>query len=195
MREKRVTTPDGHAWYVRRRWARRQPPWKRQADHELSPVERDTVPILTDTDDLLGPVLESFTLDAEVGLFVVLALLAVIALGALALVGVVREWVVPFLVANLGWIDVALATIAVLVFLDRLTRPWLIEAESARLFHSHAASGASTGGGAADGPFERSSPRSPRAVSTTSVASFSSLAINDDHRRHAGGAWSAPAPA
>ena len=136
MREKRVTTPDGHAWYVRRRWARRQPPWKHQADHELSPVERDTVPILTDTDDLLGPVLESFTLDAEVGLFVVLALLAVIALGALALVGVVREWVVPFLVANLGWIDVALATIAVLVFLDRLTRPWLIEAESARLFHS-----------------------------------------------------------
>lgn len=136
MREQRVTTPDGHVWFVRRRWAKRQPPWKRRADHELSPAERDTVPILTDTDEFLGPLLEFLTLDAEVGLLLALALLALAALGVLALVGVVGEWVVPFLAANLGWIGAALATVAVLVLLDRLTRPWFIEAESARLFHA-----------------------------------------------------------
>ena len=43
--------------------------------------------------------------------------------------GVVREWVVPFLVANIGWIGATLAAIGVLVLLDRLTRPWFIEAE------------------------------------------------------------------
>ena len=81
MREQRVTTPDGHVWYVRRRWAKRQPPWKRRADYELSPAERDAVPILTDTDELLGPLMEFFSVDAEVGIFVVLALLALVAVG------------------------------------------------------------------------------------------------------------------
>ncbi len=136
MREQRVTTPDGHVWYVRRRWARRQPPWKRRADYDLGPAERDTIPIVTDTDELLGPVGELFTLDAEGGLLLVLALLALAAIGVLALVAVVREWVLPFLAANIGWIGAALATVAVLVLLDRLTRPWFIEAESARLFHA-----------------------------------------------------------
>jgi hypothetical protein len=136
VREQRVTTPDGHVWYVRRRWARRQLPWKRRADRELSPAERETVPMMVDTDELLGPVGEFFALDAEGGLLLVLALLALAALGVLALIGVVREWVLPYLVANAGWIGAALATIAVLVLLDRLTRPWFIEAESARLFHA-----------------------------------------------------------
>jgi hypothetical protein len=44
--------------------------------------------------------------------------------------------VVLFLVANIGWIGAILAAIAILVVLDRLTRPWFIEAESARLFHA-----------------------------------------------------------
>ena len=140
MREQHVTTPDGHVWYVRRRWAKRQLPWKRRADHELSPAERDAVPILTDTDELLspllGPLIGLFSVDAEVGLFVGLALLALAALGVFALAGVVREWVVPFLVANTGWIGATLAAIGALVVLDRLTRPWFIEAESARLFHA-----------------------------------------------------------
>lgn len=140
MREERVTTPDGHIWYVRRRWAKRQLPWKHRADYELSPAERDAVPILTDTDELVGPLgsplIGLFSVDAEIGLLVVLALLALAALGVFALAGVVREWVVPFLVANIGWIGATLAAIAILVLLDRLTRPWFIEAESARLFHA-----------------------------------------------------------
>lgn len=136
MREQRVTTPDGHVWYVRRRWAKRQLPWKRRADYELGPAERDAIPILVDTDELLGPVAELFSLDAESGLFILLALLAVLALAVVALVGLIREWVVPFLITNIGWIGATLAAIAILVVLDRLTRPWLIEAESARLFHA-----------------------------------------------------------
>jgi hypothetical protein len=140
VREQRVTTPDGHAWYVRRRWAKRQLPWKRRADYELSPAERDAVPILTDTDELVGPLfgplIGLFSVDAEVGLFVVLALLALATIGVFALAGVVREWVVPFLVANIGWIGATLAALAILMVLDRLTRPWFIEAESARLFHA-----------------------------------------------------------
>jgi hypothetical protein len=92
--------------------------------------------MVVDTDELLGPVLELFSLDAEAGLLVVLALIALAALGVFAAVGVVREWVVPFLVDNIGWIGAALATVAILVLLDRLTRPWFIEAESARLFHA-----------------------------------------------------------
>jgi hypothetical protein len=102
VREQRVTTPDGHVWYVRRRWAKRQLPWKRRADYELSPAERDAVPLVADTDALFSPVAELFSLDAEAGLFIALALLALAALGTLALVGAVREWVVPFVVANIG---------------------------------------------------------------------------------------------
>ena len=140
MREKRVTTPDGHAWYVRRRWAKRQLPWKRRADYELSPAERDAIPILTDTDELVGPLFGPLiglcSVDAEVGVLVGLALVALAALGMFALVGVVREWVVPFLAANIGRIGATLAAIAILVVLDRLTRPWFIEAESGRLFHA-----------------------------------------------------------
>ena len=140
MREQRVTTPGGQVWYVRRRWAKRQLPWKRRADYELSPAERDAIPILTDTDELagplFGPLIGLFSVDAEVGLLVGLALLALVALGVFALVGVVREWVVPFLVANIGWVGATLAALAILVVLDRLSRPWFIEAESARLFHA-----------------------------------------------------------
>jgi hypothetical protein len=51
--------PDGHIWYVRRRWAKRQLDWKRRANYELSPAERDAVPIVADTDELLGPVSSS----------------------------------------------------------------------------------------------------------------------------------------
>jgi hypothetical protein len=45
------------------------------------------------------------------------------------------HWVVPFVAANAVWIGLALAAITVVVLVDWLTRPWFIEAESARLFH------------------------------------------------------------
>jgi hypothetical protein len=76
VREQRVTTPDGRVWYVRRRWAKRQRLWKRQPDHELSLAERDTVPILPDIDDVIGPLGGLLSVDPEVGVLVAIALLA-----------------------------------------------------------------------------------------------------------------------
>jgi hypothetical protein len=32
MREIRVKMPDGHVWYVRRRWVRRRTPWRPSVD-------------------------------------------------------------------------------------------------------------------------------------------------------------------
>jgi hypothetical protein len=137
VQEERLSTPDGRVWYVRRRWAKRQLPWKRRLDYELSPAERDKVPIVGDSEELLAPLVEFFAHDIQSALVLAaLVLLVLIPLAVVALVGVVREWVVPFLVDNIGWIGAALAAIVVLVVLDRLTRPWFIEAESARLFHA-----------------------------------------------------------
>ena len=135
MREQRVTTPDGRVWYVRRRWAKRQLPWKRRPDHELSPTERDAVPALPDTDDLIGPLAGLLSCDPEVGLLLAAALLALGVLAVLAAAGAVVRWVVPFVVANVVWIGLAVALTAAVVLVDRLTRPWFVEAESARLFH------------------------------------------------------------
>ena len=47
----------------------------------------------------------------------------------------VVHWVVPFVVVNAVWIGLALAATAAVVLVERFTRPWFIEAESARLFH------------------------------------------------------------
>jgi hypothetical protein len=135
VREQRVTTPDSRVWYVRRRWAKRQLPWKRRPDHELSPTERDAVPVLPDIDDMIGPLGGFLAVDAEAGFFLAVALLALGALAVLAVVWAVVHWVVPFLVANAVWIGLALAATVGVVLVDRFTRPWFIEAESARLFH------------------------------------------------------------
>jgi hypothetical protein len=133
MREQRVVTPDGHVWHVRRRWAKRQGPWKRQPSYELSPVERDTVPALPYTDDLMDSFARLVNFDVDLGLVVLVALLAVAVLAVGVLVVVTGAWVVPFLVSNAHLVAAGLAVIVAVLLLDRLTRPWFIEAESARL--------------------------------------------------------------
>jgi hypothetical protein len=136
VRQERVTTPDGHVWYVRRRWARRRPPWKRRADHELGPAERDAGPVLVAGDELIESLSDMFRYDVEVIGFVALVLLALAVVLVTFLVGVVREVVAPFVVDNLPVIGAVLAVAAALWLLDRLTRPWFVEAESAKLFHA-----------------------------------------------------------
>lgn len=128
-----MATPDGHVWHVRRRWAKRQGPWKRRAGYELTPLERDTVPALRYTDDLMGSFGRLTNFDVESGLVVLLVVLAVAVLAVGALVVVTGAWVVPFLVDNLQVIAVVLAAILAVLLVDRLTRPWFIEAESARM--------------------------------------------------------------
>lgn len=134
MRERRVVTPDGHIWHVRRRRASRQRPWRRQASYELSPLERDTVPVLPpSTDALMDSFARLVNLDVEFGLLVVVALVALAALAVGVLVVVTGAWVVPFLVGNARSVAAILAAIVAVLLLDRLTSPWFIEAESARL--------------------------------------------------------------
>jgi hypothetical protein len=134
VRERRVVTPDGHVWHVRRRWAKRQLPWKRRAAwYELSPVERDAVPVLPDSGEALDAFGRFIHFDVEVGIGVVLVLLVLGLAGIGELVEVTGAWVVPLLAANAELIAAGLAVAAALLLLDRLTRPWFIEAESARL--------------------------------------------------------------
>jgi hypothetical protein len=133
VREQRVVTPDGRVWYVRRRWARRRPPWRRRPDGELSPEERGAAAV-PDGDDLIGALAGLGSFDAEAGPLLLLGLLALAAIGVLALVGAVLRWVVPFVTANAELIGLVLAAAALLVLVDLATRPWYIEAESGRVF-------------------------------------------------------------
>jgi hypothetical protein len=135
VREQRVTTPDGRIWYVRRRWARRQPPWRRRPDHELSPAEQDDVPLLP-ADAVGDSFLELFRDDPGALPVVLLGLALVGLVAAVAGAVLVVERVVPFLVDNALVIGVGLAVLATVVLVDRLTRPWFIEAESGRLLRA-----------------------------------------------------------
>jgi hypothetical protein len=122
VRVQRVTTPDGRVWFVRRRWARRQVPWRRRPDYELSPAERDEVPVLPP-----GEIAESFLrfvnyqADDAVALLLLLAVLGLVA--AVAGAVLVVERVVPFLVGNALPIGAGLVALAAVVLADRLTRP------------------------------------------------------------------------
>lgn len=136
MREKRVTTPDGRVWYVRRRWARRRPPWKRRADQELGPAERDAGPVLVDGDELLDSLAGIFWYGEEVVRFLAVALLALAVVLVAVVAAVTREVVAPFVVDNLPLIAAVVGVATALWLLDRLTRPWFVEAESAKLFHA-----------------------------------------------------------
>jgi hypothetical protein len=136
VRQERVTTPDGHVWYVRRRWARRQPPWKRRAYQELGPAERDAGPVLVDGEELLDSLARLLWFDGEVGVVALLGLVVLAAVLVAVLTGFVREVVAPFVADNLPVIAAVVAVATALWLLDRLTRPWFVEAESARLFHA-----------------------------------------------------------
>ena len=132
MREQRVSTPDGRFWYVRRRWARRQLPGRRRKLYELSPAEREAVRVLPDTDDVADWYVRSFGYEAG-WIYLAVGLVVLAAVGGAVLI---VERVVPFLVDNALAIGVGLAGLAAVVLADRLTRPWLIEAESGRLFQA-----------------------------------------------------------
>lgn len=134
MRERRVVTPDGHVWHVRRRWAKRRLPWRRRAaSGELGPAEREAVPALPDGGEVLDAFGRLFNWDAEFGILAALGLLAVGLLVLAVAVALTWSWVLPLVAANFLPIVVVLVLAGVVVLVDRLTRPWFIEAQSARL--------------------------------------------------------------
>jgi hypothetical protein len=75
----------------------------------------------------------TLTSTSTFGLLVVVALLAVPVLVVGGLVWVVRAWLFPLLVDHAQLVAAALTATAAVVLVDRFTRPWFIEAESARL--------------------------------------------------------------
>jgi hypothetical protein len=141
-RERRVMTPDGRVWYVRRRWAKRRRPWDREggqgrvrfaADAELPNEEAWLVPLVDDT------LATARNLDGRPDFFqsdryaaanmVPVVLVGFMAVGLLiaAFVHYVLPWLVPVAVANARLILGVATAVVVLVVLDRLQRPWLVE--------------------------------------------------------------------
>jgi hypothetical protein len=145
-RERRAVTPDGRVWYLRRRWAKRRAPWSRRArqpsarvaaDEEL-PDEEPVIPPLEsfftysgkDLDRLGERVFDRRHDDRRAARSMVTALLVglvVVGLLVAAAVEYVLPWLVPLAAANARPILGVAAAAAVLVVVDRLTRPWFVE--------------------------------------------------------------------
>jgi hypothetical protein len=101
----------------------RELPWRRRALYELSPSERDAVPVLPDAGELADSFGRFINYDIEFGLFLVLGLIALALLAVGALVGVARAWALPLLVDNARPIALAVAVAGALLLLDRSSLP------------------------------------------------------------------------
>ena len=141
-RELRVVTPDGHVWYVRRRWARRRPPWFRRSRQPMTRVDADEE--LAAEDEVVPPVDALFTYnDPDLGergfdryyderdtldltLWAILVVAVAAILAAAATVQFVLPWLLPWVAANAVPLAVAVAVVAALVVVDRLRRPWFV---------------------------------------------------------------------
>jgi hypothetical protein len=145
-RERRVVTPDGRVWHVRRRWAKRRLPWSRRpgqpatrfdADLKL-PAEEQIIPPLDGLFSYAGNDLDhlgerGFAMfhDERHAARMTVSVLAVgfVVAGVLvaAFVRYLLPWLLPLLIANAWPILGVAAAVAVLVVLDRLQRPWFVE--------------------------------------------------------------------
>jgi hypothetical protein len=142
-RERRVVTPDGRVWFVRRRWAKRRPPWARRSRQPVTRVDADEE---LPAEEPVEPPLRAILEDAFDGLhgnpyagrLLLLVLLAGVAVTGLltavlaaATVDHVLPWLLPLVTANarpiLGVAATATVLAAVLVAADRLQRPWFVE--------------------------------------------------------------------
>ena len=142
-RGRRVVTPDGYVWFVRRRRARRRPFWSRRdrdrgerfhGEDEL-PDEPLPIPGVMDMftyaeDDLGERGFDRYYDDraaAEVSLFVIIVGVFLTTLLARATVTYVLPWLVPLVVDNARPILAVAVTLAVLVALNQVHRPWYVE--------------------------------------------------------------------
>jgi hypothetical protein len=138
---RRVVTPDGYVWFVRRRRARRRPPWSRR------PPERfhDEGELPTESIPLPGP-LDLFTTRGEdIGqrgfdwyyqsdrvkgghaIFAIVVATFVVGLLAWLTATYVLPWLVPLVVANARLLAGLAAAFVVLAALNQLHRPWYVE--------------------------------------------------------------------
>jgi hypothetical protein len=138
---RRVVTPDGHVWFVRRRRARRRPFWsgrrpERFHGEDELPAERLPEPGLLDLFTTRGYDVQHPTFDwrienDETRLFnaVVIgaAAVAVTALLVWLTATYVLPWLVPLVVANARLLAGVAAALAGLAGLNQLHRPWYVE--------------------------------------------------------------------
>lgn len=141
-RERRVVTPDGHVWFVRRRRAMRRGPWRRgpdrpgarfAAEEELPTDGERIVPPLVDTFSTVhndGSTPDRFHDDrhaADLLTFVLVIAFMVVSVLIGAFAEYVVPWLLPLLADNVWPLAGVVAVAASLVVLDRLRRPWLVE--------------------------------------------------------------------
>jgi hypothetical protein len=142
-RGRRVMTPDGFVWFVRRRRARRRPFWSRRdrdrgerfhGEDEL-PDEPLPIPGVMDMftyaeDDLGERGFDRYYDDrraARVSVFVLTVGVFLIAGLAWATVTYVLPWLVPLVVDNARPILAAATALVVLLALNQVHRPWYVE--------------------------------------------------------------------
>jgi hypothetical protein len=141
-RGRRVVTPDGHVWFVRRRRARRRPFWasrppeRYHPEDELpDPDERLPVPGLLDLftyaeDDLGERGFDRSSDDraaaAVAGTAILIALFLISVVG-LVLTWFVLPWLVPWVATHARPLLLGTAAVAVLAALNQLHRPWFVE--------------------------------------------------------------------
>lgn len=142
-RGRRVVTPDGYVWFVRRRRARRRPFWSRRdrdrgerfhGEDEL-PDEPPPIPGVMDMftyaeDDLGERGFDRYYDDrraARVSVFVLTVGVFLVAGLAWATVTYVLPWLVPLVVDNARPILAVATALVVLLALNQVHRPWYVE--------------------------------------------------------------------
>src|SRR6266699_455533 len=134
MRGTTVTTPEGHVWMVRRRWARRDTALRRYLDRRRAFRRMLWIRRGKRLDlEMVGPTSRSWVADTEVAQEVVVLLCAIVILAATAGLGLLGWFVaarlapsMPHLGAVLGGLAATTVAVAAGVLVGR---PWLVEAE------------------------------------------------------------------
>ena len=142
-RGRRVVTPDGHVWFVRRRRARRRPFWASRPPERFhgeddlpDPDERLPLPGPLDMFNTTGEGIgepgfdrygESDRYRGAVAVNTIAALVFVAGLLAWLTVGYVLPWLVPWVTGHARPLLIGTAAVAVLVALNQLHRPWYVE--------------------------------------------------------------------
>jgi hypothetical protein len=138
---RRVVTPDGYVWFVRRHRARRRPFWSRRrperfhGEDEL-PAEKLPLPgpldlFNTRGEDIGQPgfdwYFESDRVAAITAQWVILATLFLVVLLVWLTATHLLPWLVPLVMANARLLAGVAAALAVLAALNQLHRPWYVE--------------------------------------------------------------------
>lgn len=138
---RRVVTPDGYVWFVRRHRAGRRPFWSRRrperfhGEDEL-PAEKLPLPgpldlFNTRGEDIGQPGFDRYYESDRVkgghAIFAITVAIVVVGLLVWLTVRYVLPWLVPPVVANVRPLLAAAAALLVLAALNQLHRPWYVE--------------------------------------------------------------------